>query len=300
MHAVEDYKTRPFLAAPAIGKLLRSSALNLFLGAGASAGFGLPEWVILVARILGHGSDTFRIAELSKLSDKELTKLLNEVDDENRRDEYLSSIHKALYADVKENLLDQLTVSPLLLAAAALITGSVRGRVQCVFTYNYDNMLEQYLAMLGLGVCVRKIATDLSTRADVEINHLHGYLPQSWKPGDTAGEVVLSGKTYRKRRAEIDKGWSAAVENSMYSKFALLVGLSADDSSILDVFKRAQDNLKRPQDYNGYWILTPSAYQRNAGEVIEVGLCPIPLEKEQIPKFLFSICQEALLPSTPF
>jgi hypothetical protein len=294
MHSHEDYKANPLLATAGLGNLLRASALNLFLGSGVSTGFGLPPWALLVARILGRGNDAAYLEALEKKNDKELAKLLNEVDDENQRIEYLSAVHKALYENVPKALMDQLPRSPLLLAVAALITGSCRGRVQSVFTYNYDDLLEQYLGMLGLGVCVRKMPTDLSTRADIEINHVHGFLPQSWTPGDTPGEVVLSGKTYRKRRADIDSGWSACVENSMYSKCALLLGLSADDGSMLDVFKRAHDRLTRPEDYHGYWLLTPDAYQRNASEVLEVGLCPIPLEKEQMPRFVFEVCQSAL------
>lgn len=294
MHSYDDYKVQPFLATSAIGNILRVSGLNLFLGAGVSAGFGLPDWVTLVARILGRGTDSAYLDELKKKNDKEIAKLLNEVDDEKRRIDYLSAVHAALYEKVEKTLLDQLVRSPLLLAVAALITGSCRGRIQCVFTYNFDNLLEQYLGMLGLGVCVRKTPTDLSTRSDVEINHVHGFLPQSWTPADSAGEVILSGKTFRHRRAEIDSGWSLSVENSMYSKCALVLGLSGDDGSVLDIFDRVHSRLVRPEDYHGYWLLTPDAYERNASEVLAVGMCPIPLEREQMPKFILEVCQKAL------
>ena len=295
MHSHDDYKENPFLATEDIACLLRAGVLNLFLGAGVSQGFGLPKWTELVARIVGRGSDRKYLKDLGKKSDKEIAKLLNEVDDDKRRIEYLTAVHKALYLNVKKNTLpEQLVRSPLLLAVAALITGSCRGHVQRVFTYNYDNLLEQYLAMLGLAVCVRKEPSDLSTRSDVEINHVHGFLPQDWTVSDITGNLVLSGKAYRDRRAEIDKGWSLAVECSMYSKCALLLGLSADDSSVLDIFNRAKKNITRPNDYQGYWLLTPDAYARNASEVIGVGMCPIPLTKKEIPKFIFSVCQKAL------
>jgi hypothetical protein len=292
MHSHADYKANPFLATKAISALLRSGGLNLFLGSGVSAGFGLPQWAMLVARILGREAE---IDEFKKKTDKEMAKLLNEVDDEAKRVEYLAAVHHAIYEKVEPLLLDQLARSPLLLAVGALMTGSCRGRIQCVFTYNFDDLLEQYLGMLGLGVCVRSDPTHLSTRADVEINHVHGFLPQAWTRANATGDLVLSGKAYRKRRSAIDSGWSQIVESSMYSKCALLLGLSADDDSMLDIFKRAHDRLVRPEDYHGYWLLTPDAYERNAKEVLEVGLCPVPLDKTAIPKFVFEACQRALV-----
>ncbi len=294
IYSHKDYEAEPFLATGAIGNLLRRGCLNLFLGSGVSAGFGLPEWARLVARLLGRGDDDAYLAELRTKSDKDMGKLLDTIDDETRKVAYLSAVHKALYADVKATLLEQLTQSPLLLAVAALTTGSCRGRVERVFTYNYDDLLEQYLGMLGLGVCIRKAPSEFSTKADVEINHVHGCLPQSWTADLGASELILSGKSYRDRRSEIDSGWSSCVENSMYTKAALLLGLSADDSAVLDVFNRAKKRLARADDYHGYWLLTPDAYARNATEVLGVGMCPIRVEKQEMPKFVFRVCQNAL------
>jgi hypothetical protein len=291
VHSEKDYEADPFLAVEAVGALLRAGCLNLFLGAGVSAGFGLPYWRLLVARILGHGDDAAFIEGLRGKSDHDMGRLIDDVD--NGQVDYISRVYGALYDDVSDTLLDQLQRSPLLLAVAALTTGTYRGRIQHVFTYNYDDLLEQYLNMLGYLVRIRTGHSDYSYKSDVEINHVHGFLPQNWTVDSKLPDIVLSERSYRGRRSGIDEEWSSYVEHSLYSKAALLLGLSGDDSGTLDIFERAKKRVRRSDDYNGYWLLTPDAYVRNAQPIREVGMCPISIEKDQLPTFIFRVCQAA-------
>lgn len=298
LHSHVDYVDKPFLATAAIGGLLATGRLNLFLGSGVSSGFGLPDWALLIARLLGKGTEVEYVEQLRAKSDAELMAHVDTVDDGTEL--YASKVHAALYESVDAELSNHLPRSPLLLAVAALLTGSCRGRIERVFTYNYDNLLEQYIEMLGYACCVRTQWTDFAARADVEINHVHGFLPQAWKPGQPYAAPILSEKSYRNRRAGIDRDWPAAVAHSLYSKAALMIGLSGDDSATLDVLKRAQENLTRVADYHGYWLMSPDAYQRNQGRVIEIGMCPVPVEILDFPRFVFGVCQEAIKVSYPF
>jgi len=291
-YSYSDYIKNPFLAAEEIGNFLHHGSLVLFLGAGASQGFGLPSWVDLVALIMGKGGDKDFIKDLAQKSNKEIAKLIDEVDDNS--DTYINKVHDALYSQAATDLNEQLSKSPLLLSVAALLTGSCRGRVSSVITYNYDNLLKQYLDMLGYSVCIRTEPSQLMTWADVDINYIHGYLPQSKKGASKPGELILSEKSYRMRRALIDKGWSSYVEHGLYTKIGLFLGLSGEDSAILDVLKRAQVNIKRTEDYTGYWLMTPSAYDRNSKDILDVGMCPIKLEEKDFPRFVFAVCQNAL------
>jgi hypothetical protein len=292
IYGYDDYLRDPFLAAKSVGQLLHNGTLRLFLGAGASSGFGLPEWKLLVARILKKDGDTAFVDSLDGKSSAELCRLLDPVDDKSKA--FLLSIHEALYRDIAPTLQEQLLQSPLLLAVAALITGSCRGRVESVITYNYDDLLEQYLHMLGYAICRRTRSDELSTRADLEVNYPHGSLPQSWTATGELPDIVLSEKSYRTRRADIDEGWSAIIEHGLYSKIGFFVGLSGDDSSILDVLRRAQKRLTRNDDYNAYWLLTPDAFERNKDSIRDVGSCPIRLPKERMPEFVFKVCQAAI------
>jgi hypothetical protein len=287
----KNYVRDPFLAAIEIGRLLGNSSLRLFLGAGVSSGFGLPEWKMLIARILGRDADKAYVASLDTQSVTDLRRLLDDADDQSET--YVRSVHGALYREVADDLIKQLQKSPLLLAVAAMMTGAHRGRVDSVVTYNYDDLLEQYLGMLGLRVCDRVLPTELSSRADVEVNYVHGRLPQSWKAATSIPELILSEKSYRSRRAEIDEGWSSWVEHGLYSKVGLFIGLSGDDSAILDILKRTQNRVQRSEDYLGYWLLTTSAFLRNEKDIRDVGMCPIRLEKDEIPQFVFAVCQQA-------
>lgn len=290
-YSYNDYVADPFLATYDLGHLLGTSSLRLFLGAGVSSGFGLPEWTRLIARVLGRDDSPDSVLDLKNKSLTDQRRMLDPLD--NGTPEYFGRVHAALYRDVAPDLLKQLQKSPLLLAVAAMMTGAHRGRVDSVVTYNYDDLLEQYLSMLGLAVCRRTRPDELSTRSDVELNHVHGTLPQRWEPSGRDAEIVLSEKSYRSRRAEIDEGWSAWVEHGLYSKIGLFLGLSGDDSSILDILQRIKKRVKRSRDYTGYWILTPDAFERNKNDILEVGMCPIQLEKEQVAQFVFKICQRA-------
>jgi hypothetical protein len=292
IYSHSDFDRDPFLAAEDISSFLHRGSLMLFLGSGVWSGFGLPSWPRLVARVVDKGDDEEFVQRLAGETDKVLAKLIDDVDDGSK--EYIEKIHNALYSGVLEDLTERLSQSPLLLAVAALLTGSCRGRISTIITYNYDDLLKQYLQMLGYSVCIRKGPSDTSTWADVEINHVHGYLPQSREGESNASELVFSEKSYRQRRALIDEGWSSYVEHCLYSKIGLFLGLSGDDSSILDIFKRASGKIKRPEDYTGYWLMTPEAYERNAKSIIDVGMCPIKLIKEKFPRFVFDVCQRAI------
>lgn len=289
-YSYNDYLKDPFLAVDRIGALLRDGVLRLFLGAGVSSGFGLPEWKTLIARVLSRDTDKDFLDSLPDRTPTDLTKLVDDVDDAS--DEYVRKVHEALYRDAAKSLFDQLQRSPLLLSVSALLTGAYRGRIDSVITYNYDDLLEQYLRMLGLAVCPRVKSSDLSTRADVEINYVHGRLPQVWDDSTPMPSIVLSDKSYRAKRARIDEGWSAAVQNGLYSKIGLFLALSGDDSSILDLLERLQIEV-RHQPYNGYWLLTADAFERNKKPILDVGMCPISIIKEAVPQFIFTVCEAA-------
>lgn len=286
----DDYAEDPFLAVERIGSLLSGGVLRLFLGAGVSSGFGLPQWKMLIARVLSRDTDRDFLGSLPSKSPTDLTKLIDDIDDGSQQ--YVMKVHEALYRDSTTSLVDQLQRSPLLLSVAALVTGAHRGRIDSVITYNYDDVLEQYLRMLGLAVCPRVRSTDLSTRADVEINYVHGRLPQVWDDSAPLPSIVLSDKSYRAKRARIDEGWSAVVQNVLYSKIGLFLALSGDDSSILDLLERLQSGV-RHEPYNGYWLLTGDAFERNKNAILHVGMCPISIEKEDVPRFICSVCMAA-------
>jgi hypothetical protein len=296
-YSYPDYLDDPFRATKQLGRLLNRSVLRLFIGAGVSVGFGLPNWQLLIARMLNRETDRKFLRELKAKSGPELGRLVDHLDDGSEG--YASLVKTALYSNVKKNLLDELRKSPLLLALAALMTGAQRGRVDSVVTYNFDDLLEQYLEMLGLAVCSRTKPDDLSTRADVEINYVHGRIPQHWNGSGRSPKIILSEKSFRDTRSKIDEGWPAFVLSGLQSKIGLFLALSGDDSGLLDILKRTETRLRRSANYAGYWILTHDAFQRNEGAIRGVKMCPIRIHEDQIPLFIFEICREAASLAAP-
>lgn len=287
-YGLEDYKRQPFHATEAIAELLHHGALRLFLGAGVSQGFGLPNWKQLLVRLVGDEANPSSTHE-------SLQRALNAIDDGSEA--YVRKVHEALYRDAPEDLGDLLPRSPLLLGIAAMTTGAHRGRVESIVTYNYDDVLEQYMRMLGLKVCPRMLPDSLSVRCDLEINYVHGRLPQDLDPGGglaTRPDIMLSEKSFRTKRATIDEGWSALVEHGLRSKVGLFIGLSGNDGTPLDLLERLKRKVDgRRQDFLGYWLLTPRAYAANAETISSVQVCPIKLRADEIPKFIFRTCTAA-------
>lgn len=295
IYGFEDYKADPWLAVDSLSAFLDDGALALFLGAGASLGFGLPGWHQLVARLTGVPDHGPEFEEMAGKSDKELSKAIDDIDD--GTDTYIEALRSALYRDVSDDLGEQLQRSPLLLAVTALVTGSARGRIDTITTYNFDDLIEQYLQMLGYGILVRTNPSALAVRADVAINHVHGFVPQRSSASSKPEEIVLSARSFREKQTQIDEGWPQYVVGLLHSKVGLFLGLSGDDDSILNELNRAKKRVKRPGDYLGYWLLTPGAFDRNHKSLLDVDICPIRLEKQDIPSFLFRVCQQAAPPA---
>jgi hypothetical protein len=57
--------------------------------------------------------------------------------------------------------------------------------------------------------------------------------------------------------------------------------------------ERAKGKIHRSEDYTGYWLMTPPAFERNAKSILNVGMCPIKLTKDDFPRFVFALCQHA-------
>ena len=292
-YSYSDYVGDPFRATHALGDLLGRGALRLFLGAGASCGFGLPDWKTLIARVTKRDTDSAFVAGLKDKDTMELGRLVNKVDDGS--ESYIDLVRASLYRDASPDLLVQLQQSRLLLAIGALMTGSCRGRIESVVTYNYDDLLEQYLWMLGYSACRRVRPSDLSTRSDVVVDYVHGCVPQQKKTGDGAPQIVLSAQSFIERRADIDEGWPASVIAGLMSKIGLFVGLSGNDTTMIEQITRAKNKgfTTRLDDYNAYWLLTPDAFDRNGEMILKAGSCPIRLDKDVIPDLLLAVCRHA-------
>lgn len=290
-YGLEDIKDEPWRAVEDISRHLAMGQLTLFLGSGVSCSLGLPAWLPLLARILGDENDTSKVASATP---EQLSRLVNQVEKKKGAD-FCQWVHECLYRSVDEEALTQaMLMSPLLQSLVALITGGLRGRVETVVTYNYDNILERRLEILGFKPFVRRRPWDLVSRSDVVVNHVHGYLPTEWKSNLTEQDLVLSGRSYQKRRLSDSPGWGAQVEQLLMQRVALCVGMSGADQSMIDAMKAADGHAKRHEPFVAFWLLTPHSYEENHELVSESGACPVRLDAEEIPVFLRETCEGAV------
>lgn len=307
-HSSQDIAQDPYLAIESIAKHLRNGALKLFLGAGASRGFGLPCWRDLMIGIieehnLKHSQNKIDLVTYSEEA-KSTSWLQSQMDIVEESPYYLQFVKNSLYGEIEGERADAeywerlfLNKAPLLLAIAALCLGNTRGRVRQVFTLNYDDVLEQYLTLLGMNVFSSYEHFQERKFCDLEIFHVNGFLPADVKSGKSSKEIILSRSSFIGAGAKIKEDLSGWLIQQMIGYKGLFVGLSGEDD-LFNTIHTAFCNLRKsynpnPASYDGFWLMTPSAYEKNHKIVSKMNICPVPIEKEDIPAFILSCCKEA-------
>ena len=286
----KHYATDFNLAKEPIAECLKEGTLKLILGAGISMDFGLPNWPDLIFKcinglLLAKGESLIEREDFDKDTSRYERKL-NQYDSEHN---YSRVVRDSLYSEMPSNLEDLLLEgAPGLLAIAALCTGTTRGRVRHIFTLNFDDILEQYLALLGLKVNSGSSFKRDNYNADIRIDHLHGYLPRN---EDNLSDIVFSPRSYTTRYAQTHGFDDWFVSQWVGSKL-LLIGLSGSDQ-LLQTNAIKHKSLLDNDEIHGYALLTPNAYEDNHLDLVNNGRCPIKIPREEIPKFLLSCCQIA-------
>lgn len=286
----KHYATDFNLAKEPIAECLKEGTLKLILGAGISMAFGLPNWPDLIFKCINalQSAKGENLIEREDF-DKNFTrneKNLNQYDSEPT---FSQIVRDSLYSEMPPDLEDLLLQgAPGLLAIAALCTGTTRGRVKHIFTLNFDDILEQYLSLLGLKVNSGSSFIRENFNADIRIDHLHGYLPRN---EDNLSDIVFSPRSYTARYAQTHGFDDWFVSQWVGSKL-LLIGLSGSDQ-LLQTNAIKHKNLLNNDEVHGYALLTPHAYEDNHLDLVSNGICPIKIPACEIPKFLLSCCQLA-------
>lgn len=280
-----------------LARLLRSKQLVLLLGAGASAGMGLPDWNALVQRCADELGDKEDLSNVTSAAD-----LMQEVDRLRRShnlsaEEMFQTVRAALYGPAAAEPVPQhsfkVLSNPLLSALGALMMASARGSAGEVFSLNFDDLLEWYLDLHGFS---SEVVSDLPTmlRGDVDVHvfHLHGFLPLMGSRYPTSSWMVLSQRELEKRLAKSTTyPWETLLLSRIQSKVFLAVGTSMSDTDIKVSFERAGEHgeIKRPLGF----VLGKHS-QDKIDELREAGLVPVSFDDyADIPAFLLEVCQVA-------
>jgi hypothetical protein len=218
-HLMEETRALDFLASN-----LSDGTLVLVLGAGTSAGVGLPNWHTLVNRL------RFR-ADLKAVPMNASADDLQSAADEVLR-EFCKGDERDFAQLVKASLYDGVTLSSqvlkndLLIALGALMIGSRRGSVKRVLTLNFDSMLEWYLTLHGFVPRVIVKPPVIEGAEDVRIYHPHGFLPHPSLSFTSSDFVMLGLRSINLRLGTSGDQWFELMRHVLRTGICLFVGLS--------------------------------------------------------------------------
>lgn len=234
-----------------IKKQHQAGNLTLVLGAGISSDYKLPSWNELLKRLLVRSLDNTP----SKKSDA-VASLFNDVFGPNSliaarylklslsnesKEDFNSQIRDALYAEY-ENSQSSNYHSIVRLCASPGKTPSLNS----VITYNYDNILEECIDSLKLGLKYKVIdkAGQNPSHIELPIYHVHGYLPREGELSESS-PVLLADDSYHQQYTELYH-WSNLIQiNKFIDTCCLFIGHSFTDPNLrrlLDIARKQRGN----------------------------------------------------------
>ena len=205
---------------------LFSGRLLLVLGAGVSIAYGLPSWSSLIdnAYDISGQSKPEGVSDLLLLADYLFVDIFY-------RDEakFAEIIRKALFyrynysaASIGSNMLLQ--------ALSSLTMPSMRGQVREVITFNFDDLLENYLRQYGFVSDSIVRLPFWSSRADVRVYHPHGLLPVN-TVNNIPDSIFFAQIQFEENQIK-KKVWYDKIAELMASHTCIFLGISGEDTNI--------------------------------------------------------------------
>lgn len=230
--------------------------LCLMVGAGVSARLGLPEWPRLAVRVAEAVSDSLKLTGAERVAvndirsgaptDTLLRRMLRArtmLKDDRRFDDIVSD---CLYQDLSERkpnpgptLMD---ASATLRALGLMVSGSMRGRINEVVSFNFDCILEWYLMQHGMVVASYRSWPSDYIDADVRIYHPHGYAPFPWSRlyGSKSEVLAFDEETVGKIAVDPANNWKHLYRYLFCTRKVFAVGLSGKDPIVNLVLQEAK------------------------------------------------------------
>lgn len=311
MLSLEAYHSNKDTAINEISNFLKQGSLALFLGSGVSCSIGLPNWTDIVYHCANSKNIVKKITNDTPIT--ELLRILEEIHDEcdEKTDEFKNLVSSCFEKFHKNYGYENILNGKLLTAIGALlIPCKTRGFISEVVTYNFDDILEWYLALHGIGTEVIYSLPYLARDSDITIYHPHGYLPQGKKIGNqiTTGEnssrFIFDQYSYECVIGNTSDTWNQMISNILERKIALMVGLSYEDIPLRVMTTQVYEKLnkyssfKDGRDWRPIGVLLKIDKELegvNLNEYYKRGIAPIGFEDyDDIWKFLLDVCQANL------
>lgn len=307
----KSYKDKDDESILEVSKLLKEGKLSLITGAGVSIPLGLPSWFDLVVTLCENSGNE----ELSKLVEDKTKKLDLKKISKNFKEsfssekDYLEAVKNALYKGVELNLMS--IHKPMMTALASLFIGKYKGRVKNIITYNFDNLLNWYLTVLGLSVNTEFDKRAMDINEDCSIFHIHGFLPHK-DSGIVSGSktIVFTQKEFdrniRKRAGiRMQKIKSILTRSTFLSVGVSYDTLLKDITPEIDILKEewylTNDKYKFQRESPfGYTIqlnqldgVDIEVDEEQEDELLEYGIITIKCKDYEVPETIFKITQGA-------
>lgn len=213
--------------------------LNLVLGAGISAKYGLPTWDSLLQRLLlktiEHEADKATV--LSKF----FTKIFNpspliagrylqeSLVDDKTKNKFEKEVRDALYETFEEDVESPIMDEIIKLCIAPGNSPNLDG----IITYNYDDIIESKLKEKNLDIPFQSIYGQgiNPDNKSLTIYHVHGFLPEKGVIGEH-NSITLGEFVYHEQYSNV-YSWNNIVQiNKFRDKTCLFIGISLSDPNI--------------------------------------------------------------------
>lgn len=283
------------LAIPFLADHLIKGTLVLFLGAGSSKGFGLPNWLEFTNRFrtsvgLNEMTGANTPEEIQHAMDEALDRIPGAQD-------RINTTRSILYPDPDTLDVSWAFQNHLLISISSLLMGSKRGHIRRVVTLNYDSMLEWFLSLFGFQVNAIADLPAMEGSEDVRIYHPHGFVPHPSLKFRDSKSLILGLKDANNMVGGRENLWREKERQIMESGVCLFVGLSGNtlsDRSISPILSTVGDHFKEMRPL-GIWIVKDDLTEVKKSEFLRNNIAPIQiLGDQEISKFILRISQTAL------
>lgn len=273
-----------------LGEKIAAGNITIFLGAGASYDFKLPNWDGLINNMAKECAIDYDKKELLKSA----SKIKKEITSQGK--DFIDVLHRAIYKEYEDDF-GKLRGSHTLNSIYATIASAKRASAQVVVTLNYDDVIETFLRFHGLIVQSIYPGCLVKEDADEYVYHPHGFVPYNIKSAvSKPEEIVLTRADYIKIFANTDSEWDILILERLITSTPIFVGLGEDDLNLLRLFQRltAHDKRTRSSPYIGI------SFKKNRSDETEdawnennIYCKEVENYEDAIAKFLYSCCQKS-------
>jgi Domain of unknown function (DUF4062)/SIR2-like domain len=258
---VIEWRDNNLIYIDELKKSYNKNGLVLFLGAGVSLSAGMPDWEMLISKLivnmigeeLPNGLDT---------SEDEIQIISNELQKihgfspilaaryvrSSLTDKFDEKIYDNLYTEADKT---GIVTSELLDSLVKLCMPKRNGPgIKAVVNYNFDDLLEAHLKKISIRcnpVCTHSYYVEPD---QLPIYHVHGFLPRNEKDYRIPkGFLVFSEEGYHNLMQDTYY-WSNIVQlNCFLESTCLMVGLSVTDPNLRRLLDVAAKNTNMPKHY---------------------------------------------------